>query len=205
MAPDQDQLRHRKLATSLQTSNNDDNAATQDRISTLKGIRPNEVVIHGVIYDIQNFDHPGGETINIFGGSDVSTHYEMIHPYHTSKHLEKLKKVGTVPDYTNEYKFDSEFAKELKREVFKIVRRGKEFGTTGYFARAIFYIVLFFALQFVWVTQGTSLPLAIAYGVAHALIGLNVQHDANHGAASKKVSSFVRTTIFSKSKIETND
>lgn len=27
--------------------------------------------------------------------------------------------------------------------------------------------------------------MAVAYGVAHALIGLNVQHDANHGAASR--------------------
>mmetsp|Transcript_11401 Transcript_11401/g.27502 ORF Transcript_11401/g.27502 Transcript_11401/m.27502 type:complete len:466 (-) Transcript_11401:3872-5269(-) len=186
MAPDKDQLRQRKITTSLRNSDNDDNIATQDRVTTLKGIRPNEVVIHGVIYDIQDFDHPGGESIHMFGGNDVTVHYEMIHSYHTIKHLEKLKRVGTIPDYANEYKFDSDFSKELKREVFKIVRRGKEFGTTGYFFRAIFYISLFFALQFLWVTQGTSLSLAIAYGVAHALIGLNVQHDANHGAASKK-------------------
>jgi fatty acid desaturase (delta-4 desaturase) len=74
----------------------------------------------------------------------------------------------------------------MKDEVFKIVRRGREFGTPGYFFRAFLYIGLFFYLQYLWVME-TSFTLAIIYGVANALIGLNVQHDANHGAASRKV------------------
>lgn len=36
-------------------------------------------------------------------------------------------------------------------------------------------------------TGPTSYTLAIVYGVSMALIGMNVQHDANHGAASRKV------------------
>jgi fatty acid desaturase (delta-4 desaturase) len=183
MAPDQDQLRQRnKIAVVDEVDEVDDSL----RISTLNGIKPNEVVMDGIIYDITNFDHPGGDSIYMFGGNDVSVHYKMIHPYHTSKHLEKMKRVGRVPDYTNEYRFDSKFANEIKREVFKIVHRGKEFGTTGYFVRAFFYVAFFFAMQALWVVNGTSYSLAIAYGMAHALIGLNVQHDANHGAASKK-------------------
>jgi acyl-lipid (7-3)-desaturase (Delta-4 desaturase) len=84
------------------------------------------------------------------------------------------------------YKFDTEFEREIKKEVFAIVRRGKEFGTPGYFFRASCYIALFFYLQYRWMQQ-TSYALAILYGVSMALIGLNVQHDANHGAASRKV------------------
>src|SRR5210317_228932 len=84
------------------------------------------------------------------------------------------------------YKFDTPFERELKEEVFKIVRRGREFGTPGYFFRAICYVSLFFYLQYCWVKE-TSYTLAIIYGVSMALIGLNVQHDANHGAASRKV------------------
>ena len=57
------------------------------------------MVIDGVIYDIHSFTHPGGDSINVFGGNDATTVYKMIHPYHTSKHLEKMKKVGVVPDY----------------------------------------------------------------------------------------------------------
>ena len=86
---------------------------------------------------------------------------------------------------SNRYKFDTEFEREIKREVFKIVRRGKEFGTFGWFARAFFYIGLFFTLQYFWAVKGPTFWLAIAYGVSQSLIGLNVQHDANHGAASK--------------------
>jgi fatty acid desaturase (delta-4 desaturase) len=84
------------------------------------------------------------------------------------------------------YKFDTEFEREIKSEVFKIVRRGKEFGTPGYFFRAMCYISFFFYLQLLWVSLGTSFNLAIIYGVSMAFIGLNVQHDANHGAASRK-------------------
>ena len=83
------------------------------------------------------------------------------------------------------YKFDTPFEREIKSEVFKIVRRGREFGTFGWFARAFAYVGLFFGLQYLWVTQETSYMLAIIYGIAQAFIGLNVQHDANHGAASK--------------------
>jgi len=86
----------------------------------------------------------------------------------------------------NRYLFDTEFEREVKREVFKIVRRGREFGTKGYFLRAFMYISLLFYLQYCWAVQGASWQLAILFGISQALIGLNVQHDANHGAASKK-------------------
>ena len=37
-----------------------------------------------------------------------------------------------------------------------------------------------------WIVQGSTVGMAILYGVSQAFIGLNVQHDANHGAASKR-------------------
>lgn len=83
------------------------------------------------------------------------------------------------------YKFDTEFEREIKREVFKIVHRGREFATPGFLFRCFSYIGIFFYLQYLWVTQGTSWTLAIIYGLSQAAIGLNVQHDANHGAVSK--------------------
>ena len=86
----------------------------------------------------------------------------------------------------NRYKFDTPFEQEIKREVFKIVRRGQEFGTYGWHFRCICYVAFFFSLQYLWVTQGSTFALAVIYGVSQALIGLNVQHDANHGAASKR-------------------
>eukprot|EP00538_Stauroneis_constricta_P004616 CAMPEP_0119562024 /NCGR_PEP_ID=MMETSP1352-20130426/19303_1 /TAXON_ID=265584 /ORGANISM="Stauroneis constricta, Strain CCMP1120" /LENGTH=468 /DNA_ID=CAMNT_0007610363 /DNA_START=133 /DNA_END=1539 /DNA_ORIENTATION=+ len=188
MAPDADKLRHRHNstgATVVGQSNEATQAVQQERLSTLDGLKPNEVAIDGIIYDLKGFVHPGGESIHIFGGNDVTVSYKMIHPYHTSKHLEKMNRVGKVIDYTSEYEFDTPFEREIKSEVFKIVRRGREFGTLGWFSRAFFYIGIFAFMQYLWVTSPTTYTMAIMYGITQAFIGLNVQHDANHGAASK--------------------
>jgi fatty acid desaturase (delta-4 desaturase) len=99
MAPDADKLRQRKAQ---QGSDNADAGATALKIGTLKSLGNTEIVIDGDIYDIKNFDHPGGESVLLFGGNDVTVTYKMIHPHHTPHHLEKMKKVGTVPDYSSE-------------------------------------------------------------------------------------------------------
>lgn len=188
MPPNAEVTRLRHRVNSVRSSADDDNdtdVATLP-VTTLKKLKGNEVAIEGVIYDLNGFIHPGGDSIKIFGGNDVTAQYKMMHPHHTAKNLEKMKKVGTVSDWVSDYTYDSEFGQEMKREVFKIVRRGREFGTPGYFFRAIFYIGLLIVLQTIWVTKGSSIPLAIALGVSQAWIGLNVQHDANHGAASRQ-------------------
>lgn len=187
MAPDAEKLRQRRVVSD--DDHDDDVPHTQavggERVCKISELKGKEVCIEGVIYDISSFVHPGGDSIFIMGGNDVTVQYKMIHPYHTDKHLEKMKRVGKVTDYQTDYKFDTPFEREIKSEVYKIVRRGREFGTTGWHFRAAFYTALFFYLQYLWVTQGPSWSLAVVYGIAHAFIGLNVQHDANHGAASK--------------------
>ena len=125
----------------------------------------------------------------MFGGNDVTVTYKMIHTNHStnpSHYLSKMKKVGNVKDYKKEYLFDTPFEKEIKKEVAKIVAKGKEFGTTGWFFRAACYISLMLGCQLAWLYFGSSWRLAILFGIAQAFIGLNVQHDANHGAASKR-------------------
>ena len=66
------------------------------------------------------------------------------------------------------------------------MRRGREFATPGYLFRAACYLALYAYLQYLWITQGSSWQLAIIYGLAQSAIGMNVQHDANHGAVSGK-------------------
>jgi fatty acid desaturase (delta-4 desaturase) len=125
----------------------------------------------------------------LFGGNDVTAQYKMIHHGHSSNpqhYLSKMALVGEVTDFSCEYKFDTPFEQEIKREVFKIVKRGREFGTPGYLLRAAFYVGLMAFAQLTWVASGSSPLRAVLLGCAGALIGLNVQHDANHGAASKR-------------------
>ena len=100
MPPDADTLRQRnnnKLQGSEFVSNNDTTT-----VRSLQSLQPNEVCIDGIIYDINSFHHPGGASIHVFGGNDVTVQYKMIHPYHTDKHLEKMAKVGKVADFVTE-------------------------------------------------------------------------------------------------------
>ena len=161
-------------------------SSSTGRVDSLKNLKGSEVAIEGVIYDLTGFEHPGGNIVHIFGGNDVTVQYKMMHPFHTARHLDKLKKMGRVSDWKPDYVFDTEFEREMKREVFKIVRRGREFGTPGYFFRISCYMILVAYLQYRWITEVSTLRLAVAFGIAKAFIGLNIMHDANHGAISRK-------------------
>lgn len=56
----------------------------------------------------------------------------------------------------------------------------------GWWFRATIYLTCFAILQFIWTIQGSSYLLAVLLGISKALIGLNVQHDANHGTVSRR-------------------
>jgi len=99
--------------------NDVDDATVSTRTDLIKNIKGSEVVIDGMIYDLDGFNHPGGDSIKLFGGNDVTVQYKMIHPYHTPKHLQKMKLVGKVSDSKLDYVFDTDFEREIKREVFK--------------------------------------------------------------------------------------
>ena len=97
MAPNASQLRQRGNHSSAL-----EDEATQPTTLSLKQIKSTEVVIDNVIYDLKSFKHPGGDSVLLFGGNDVTVQYKMIHPYHTAKHLEKMRVVGKVNDVQHE-------------------------------------------------------------------------------------------------------
>jgi fatty acid desaturase (delta-4 desaturase) len=97
MPPDADHLRQRH-GDLVNGDDNDKESSTTER--TLESLKGHEVAIEGVVYDINSSSHPGGDSIHIFGGNDATTQYKMIHPYHrSSKHLEKMTIVGSIPNY----------------------------------------------------------------------------------------------------------
>ena len=188
MAPDADKVRIQRRNVSSMEENKAE-GGDEIELSVFKNandLSGNLIAIDGIVFNLDGFNHPGGEQIKLFGGNDVTVQYKMIHPHHTAKQLKKLTVVGSLTNSDNEYQFDTPFERELKEEVFKIVKRGHEFGTLGYIARALIYIALYFVCLYWWITQDSTWTLAAVFGIAHALIGLNVQHDANHGAASRK-------------------
>jgi hypothetical protein len=76
--------------------------------SSVRLLRPNEVAIDGIIYDIESFQHvhPGGaDVIMMFGGRDATVAYRMIHPHHPTDHrlaAAKLPVVATIPNHAPE-------------------------------------------------------------------------------------------------------
>lgn len=142
------------------------------------------VAIDGEVYDLTSFNHPGGESIKLFGGNDVTVQYRMIHPFHAASLVNKMKRVGRLAQYKADYTFGSEFEKDLINAVAKVVKPNQRFATPGFWFRAIMYISIYAALSAYYVTHGGNFWLVVAIGVSQATIGLNVQHDANHGAVS---------------------
>jgi cytochrome b involved in lipid metabolism len=74
MAPDADKLRQRHPVASDSPSKD---VAETGQLCIVKSLKPHEVAIDGVIYDISSFDHPRGESIHIFEGNDATTQYKI--------------------------------------------------------------------------------------------------------------------------------
>jgi fatty acid desaturase (delta-4 desaturase) len=100
MAPDAEKLRQRRKVDD--DGDEPTESVAGERVCPVNALKGDEICIDGIIYDISDFDHPGGESIKVMSGNDVTIQYKMIHPYHTQKHLEKLKRVGKVTDFTCE-------------------------------------------------------------------------------------------------------
>ena len=145
----------------------------------------NVIAIDGIVYSLDGWNHPGGEQIKMFGGNDVSVQYRMIHPNHSNNIVNVAPIVGKLINYDKEYTFGSDFEKELKREVNKIVPPNKIYATPGFKIRAAIYCFNYIALMYYYVAYGGSFIVCTLLGIAEAQIGLNVQHDANHGAITK--------------------
>ena len=102
MPPNVGSTLRNRIAEKSTIEESSDPATTKPALRSLKRLNGTEVAIEGVIYDIADFVHPGGDAIKFFGGNDVTVQYKMIHPYHTNKHLEKMKVVGVAADYEPE-------------------------------------------------------------------------------------------------------
>lgn len=101
--PEDNKLHQRKLKKDDVTLPEEEQVVNDTMMNkkyeTVDELTEDEVAIDGVVYDISEFNHPGGDVIKMFGGNDVSNVYKFNHLYHSSKALEKMKKVGVLKNY----------------------------------------------------------------------------------------------------------
>lgn len=176
---------------------------------TLEDIQklPHLTAVNGKVYDLAKWapKHPGGDDIRVFGGYDSTVHYHMLHPFHQGRPMSAAFEaccVGTfiaakddktanldhslVTCRTDGFVFDSPFAVDLINTVrgYFTDRKLSPHAPPVFWARLVFYVTIFL-LSVLSFARQPSLISGIIAGVFSAFIGLNVQHDANHGAMSK--------------------
>jgi hypothetical protein len=175
-----------------------------DRDSGKKSLLPlppklpqTQICVDGIVYELGDFPskHPGGDSIAMFGGSDCTVQYRMIHATHrhdvqggggSAAALARcMEVVGPLPGWVPQYSWGSAFEREVKSAVLKAIPLQTSFGSWQFFGRAAVLLGLLAFLEWHWATRGSCVVTAVALGMVQASIGLCVQHDANHGAASR--------------------
>lgn len=160
----------------------------------ISDIEDNEVILEGVVYDLQEFSkvHPGGSNIiNIFGGKDATIHYYMLHPHNNIRTniLSKYKIRTHTTDNNNnnnnknQYILNSTIFKELKASIKSAVPY--QYATYEWWLKAVAIIIAEIYIEYHNYIYGYAVGKSILLGILMAMIGLCIQHDANHGAVSR--------------------
>jgi fatty acid desaturase (delta-4 desaturase) len=154
-------------------------------------IADHQVRLEGVIYDLREFSkvHPGGSnSIVIFGGKDATIHYYMLHPHHRIRThiLDKFKvgSVAAVAAVAADVSKENALFNELKASVAKAVPY--PYTTNEWWMKAIAIMIAEIYVEYHNYIYGYTIVKSILLGFLMAMIGLCIQHDANHGAVSRR-------------------
>lgn len=142
--------------------------------------RHDVLIIEDKIYDAARFrwEHPGGALfISMFGGRDATLAFQS---YHMRPFPHKAMKEYLVGELDGEaVSPDPELYELAKLVKPRFSHRG--FAPPSQLIKAAVLFVAALALELACLVERTW-GRSIALGLLFALIGLNIQHDANHGA-----------------------
>eukprot|EP00730_Choanoeca_flexa_P015652 TRINITY_DN7234_c0_g1_i1.p1 TRINITY_DN7234_c0_g1~~TRINITY_DN7234_c0_g1_i1.p1 ORF type:complete len:439 (+),score=93.87 TRINITY_DN7234_c0_g1_i1:56-1372(+) len=149
-------------------------------------------------YDVRSFAkvHPGGETfVSLYGGRDATTAFATYHrrafPHKSmTKYEIETKSESSLhsPTASSSSSDDDKEYLALCKEVNSYLQRtgrGRGFAPSYYYAKVAFILLASIACEY-WLVTSPSYSAACVLGFLFAAIGLNIQHDANHGAISSK-------------------
>lgn len=148
------------------------------------------VIIENKTYDLSSFKkvHPGGEKIlSVFSGSDATNAFQS---YHGRKFPHESMKVYLKKELINEDKsvlMDESYLKlhtDVKEHLKKYFRTDGRAPLLQWFKMIS---IIGFTILIEWrsiIKCERSYSEAFIMGILYALVGLNIQHDANHGALS---------------------
>jgi len=144
-----------------------------------------EVVLEDNVYNLKEFSkvHPGGSMIlNIFGGKDATIHYYMLHNHDKIRPILDKYKLRNFVNATNMYDINTSNFKELKNKVKNAIIY--PYANLEWYIKAVCILSICIYLEYSNIQYGFTLIKSILQGYMMAMIGLCIQHDANHGAIS---------------------
>lgn len=147
---------------------------------------PDLLIVGDEVYSAKRFQnhHPGGAIfVSMFGGRDGTEAFMEYHSRAFPKERMKEYLEGQLDASEKPMKMDEDYLK-LSKQVLKIVpNRG--FAPTHYWAKCALILGLTVGTEVYMYFVERTLLLSIFLGWMFALVGLNIQHDANHGTLSR--------------------
>lgn len=150
-------------------------------------LNDDRIQVDEFIYDTKSLAsvHPGGELfVKAFSGRDAT---EAFLSYHRKQfpHVRMTDALIGKTKANKEASADADFL-ELCKLVEQILPRNKTFAPFSYYIKVFVILTSAFSLEaYMHMTGEYHWYLTGLLGWIFALIGLNIQHDANHGAISR--------------------
>jgi len=161
----------------------DDQQAT-----TVAAVPENLIRVEDKLYSTEKLAnlHPGGPLfIKAFSGRDASQAFISYHRRNFPHNRVKPAFEG-LDDTVNYTPEDHTDFMELCERANKVLPRLKSFAPWHYYIKCAYLICAFLSMElYCHYNIFYNLPISIVMGFHVALIGLNIQHDANHGAISR--------------------
>lgn len=149
-------------------------------------ITEDNILVDNKLYSVDSIAkmHPGGSLfIELFAGKDATNAFISYHrkEFPHDKYSELLSETFIENNAIN----NSDYF-ELCSLVEKIIPKHKSFAPSHYYIKASIILAVAFGLEFyMHYFIFYKWYLSALLGLFYAFIGLNIQHDANHGAISK--------------------
>lgn len=156
----------------------------------LSKLSSDEILVDNKIYstDALAESHPGGDLfVKAFAGRDATEAFMSYHrkPFPHNKQSEFLLRETISVKLDNDIKGDKDYY-ELCDLIDKVLPRHQSFAPMAYWIKMVVLLTSTILLEcYIHYTGFYKWYFTSIIGFLMALIGLNIQHDANHGALSK--------------------
>jgi acyl-lipid (7-3)-desaturase (Delta-4 desaturase) len=156
----------------------------------LKELTETTVQVDDKLYNAEtlaNF-HPGGDVfVKVFAGRDATDAFLSYHRRNFPHDKMKDYLVGKTKSNRDEIQQhdDAEYL-ELCKLIDEVLPRNQSFAPISYYLKIVGLLTLTFGLEYYIHTHKAYVwYLTALQGLFFAWVGMNIQHDANHGAISR--------------------